>query len=181
MSKESNGAAEQPFQFTPAMVPATMHLEASVVRDLQFILGGVDDDEPFVDGVLWVGTMPTDDGKVCYGLHVYSSEYPEEGSITLATFDPGSDQSPRAHTLEEGDLRELLERLDAGLEYEGDLETENNHVELFNVEAAQELFSDAAAAIRALSSEPVADKPERPVSRALRSVAVIPASPEVSG
>ncbi|MEJ5019266.1 MazG-like family protein [Ochrobactrum vermis] len=74
-------------------------------------------------------------------------------STTLSVTDP----SPRAQALEEGDLRELLERLDAGLEYEGDLETENDHIELFNVEAAQELFSDAAAAIRALSSQPVAD------------------------
>jgi|GEM_PF-3473714 len=65
--------------------------------------------------------------------------------------------SPRAQALEEGSLQELLERLDAGLEYEGDLETENDHIELFNTEAALELFSDAAAAIRALSSQPVAD------------------------
>lgn len=59
--------------------------------------------------------------------------------------------SPREQALEEGDLRELLERLDDGLEYEGDLETENNHIELFNTEAALELFADAATAIRSLS------------------------------
>lgn len=65
--------------------------------------------------------------------------------------------SPRAQALEEGGLQELLERLDAGLEYEGWTETDGAPVELFDVEAAQDLFADAAAAIRALSSQPVED------------------------
>ncbi len=70
----------------------------------------------------------------------------------------GADAEPaRKLALGEGDLQELLERLDAGLEYEGDLETENDHIELFNVEAAQDLFADAATAIRALSSQDHAD------------------------
>lgn len=79
-------------------------------------------------------------------------------SVFIDNVIPVSALSPREQTLKVGDLRELLKRLDAGLEYEGDLETENNHVELFNIEAAQELFSDAAVAIRALSSQPVADE-----------------------
>ncbi|MCO7726420.1 hypothetical protein NJB93_07410 [Brucella intermedia] len=58
----------------------------------------------------------------------------------------------RELVLYEGDLQELLERLDAGLEYEGWAETDGAPVELFDVEAAQDLFADAAAAIRALSS-----------------------------
>lgn len=58
----------------------------------------------------------------------------------------------RELALEEGDLQELLERLDAGLEYEGWAETDGAPVELFDVEAAQDLFADAAAAIRTLSS-----------------------------
>lgn len=108
MSKDNTATPEQALQFAPAVVPATMHLEASAVRDLQFILGGVDDDEPFVDGVMWVGTMPGDNGESYYGLHVYSSEYPEEGSITLATFDPVSDPYPPAKALEECDLNTRL-------------------------------------------------------------------------
>lgn len=63
----------------------------------------------------------------------------------------------RELALEEGDLQELLERLDAGLEYEGWAETDGAPVELFDVEAAQDLFADAAAAIRALSSPDHAD------------------------
>ena len=55
------------------------------------------------------------------------------------------------------DLPELLERLDAGLEYEGWMETDGAPVELFDIEAAQDLFADAAAAIRALSSPDHAD------------------------
>lgn len=64
-------------------------------------------------------------------------------------------QSPRAQALEEGDLQELLLRLDHGLEHEGD--ALNGQIELFNIEAAEQLFADAAATIRALSSQPVAD------------------------
>ncbi|WP_408913831.1 hypothetical protein [Brucella pseudogrignonensis] len=80
-------ALEQAAQFAPAMVPAKMLLEAKSIQDLLFILGGCDEENPYHDGILWVGTMPDEDGDI-YGLHVYSNEYPEEGSITLATFVP---------------------------------------------------------------------------------------------
>lgn len=63
--------------------------------------------------------------------------------------------SPRAQALEKGDLQELLKRLDHGLEHEGD--ALNGQIELFNIEAAEQLFADAAATICALSSQPVAD------------------------
>jgi hypothetical protein len=78
---------EEAVQFAPAMVPAKMLLEAKSIQDLLFILGGCDEENPYHDGILWVGTIPDEDGDR-YGLHVYSNEYPEEGSITLATFEP---------------------------------------------------------------------------------------------
>lgn len=78
---------EFPMQFAPAMVPAKMLLDAEAIPNLLFILGGCDEENPYMDGTMWVGTMPSDDGDH-YGLHVYSNEYPEEGSITLASFEP---------------------------------------------------------------------------------------------
>lgn len=85
---------------------------------------------------------------------------------------PNHAENARQAVLEEGDLQELLERLDAGLEYEGELETENDHIELFNVEAAQDLFADAAAVIRSLSFPDHADvgKVEGELTAAARDV-----------
>jgi len=72
----------------------------------------------------------------------------------LSTLEPSAG---RAAVLEEGDLKELLERLDAGLQYEGSMDTEEGGTfDIVDIEAAQDLFADAAAAIRALSSQPVA-------------------------
>lgn len=82
-------ALEEVVPFAPAMIPAKMLLEAKSIQDLLFILGGCDEENPYHDGILWVGTMPDEDGDR-YGLHVYSNEYPEEGSITLATFQPAA-------------------------------------------------------------------------------------------
>lgn len=102
------------------------------------------------------------EARILSALEPFANSYPQGANLAAHSKNengPDHEPSPRAQALEEGDLQELLERLDAGLEYEGDLETENNHVELFNTEAALELFANAAAAIRALSSQPVADKP----------------------
>lgn len=109
-----------------------------------------------IDARMWA--VPTDwEGNDARGhADELSKPHPEYQWLrdALSALEPSA---ARELALEEGDLQELLERLDAGLEYEGELETENDHIELFNVEAAQDLFADAAAAIRALSSPNHAD------------------------
>jgi len=82
------------------------------------------------------------------------AEYVRADLAILSALEPSA---ARELALEEGDLQELLERLDAGLEYEGWMETDGAPVELFDIGAAQDLFADAAAAIRALSFTDHAD------------------------
>lgn len=72
------------------VVPAKMFLSKGAIANLVFQCGGIEDgdpDERWCDGVMWVGDLADDDGsKPVHGLHVYSTEYPEDGSVTLSEF-----------------------------------------------------------------------------------------------
>lgn len=83
------------------VVPSKMFLSKEAIASLVFQCGGIEDgdpDERWQDGMMWVGTLSDDDGsRSVHGLHVYSTEYPEDGSVTLATFKPRSAlTSPKA-------------------------------------------------------------------------------------
>lgn len=40
----------------------------------------------FTDGLLWVGNIQRDDGRIVHGLHISSADYSEEGGVTLCEF-----------------------------------------------------------------------------------------------
>ncbi|WP_238817580.1 hypothetical protein [Citrobacter freundii] len=40
----------------------------------------------FTDGLLWVGNIQRDDGSIVHGLHISSSDYSEEGGVTICEF-----------------------------------------------------------------------------------------------
>ncbi|WP_016980850.1 hypothetical protein [Pseudomonas amygdali] len=69
------------------LVPARILLDKNVIGAINFHCGDGDSQfGDYVDGELWVGALTDDDGKEVYGLHLLTSEYPEEGSTTLAEF-----------------------------------------------------------------------------------------------
>lgn len=77
-----------------SLVPSKMVLTPESMEALMFTVGGTEVDNPsaplderWLTGVLFVGDVKDDDGTSIHGLHVYSDEYPEEGSTTLVEFD----------------------------------------------------------------------------------------------
>ncbi|MDR9749887.1 hypothetical protein RG836_00370 [Pseudomonas sp. SZMC_28357] len=70
------------------LVPASMLLDKETIGAINFHCGDGADGQfgEYSDGLLWVGTVTDDDGKEVYGLHLATSEYPEEGSTTLVEF-----------------------------------------------------------------------------------------------
>lgn len=73
-----------------ALVPAKMSLSSDALQAIEFACGGDRDSDDvsdhWLDGALWVGAIKNDDGTETHGLHLYSYECPEEGSVTLAEF-----------------------------------------------------------------------------------------------
>ena len=70
------------------MVPQQIFLDASDIESICSQCGdghkrGYGD---FTDGLLWVGDIRRDDGTIMHGLHISSSDYTEEGGLTLAEF-----------------------------------------------------------------------------------------------
>jgi ribosomal protein L37AE/L43A len=70
------------------LVPKSMLLDKEVIGAINFHCGDGADGQfgEYSDGHLWVGTVTDDDGKGVHGLHLATSEYPEEGSTTLVEF-----------------------------------------------------------------------------------------------
>lgn len=69
-----------------ALVPERLPLGAGAIEALAFVCGGPGDEQPFLDGVMWVGELVDDDGKPIHGLHAYCVECEEEGGTALAEF-----------------------------------------------------------------------------------------------
>lgn len=70
------------------MVPQQIFLDASDIESICSQCGdghksGYGD---FTDGLLWVGDIQCDNGTIMHGLHISSSDYQEEGCLTLAEF-----------------------------------------------------------------------------------------------
>ena len=70
------------------MVPQQIFLDASDIESICSQCGdghksGYGD---FTDGLLWVGDIQCDNGTIMHGLHISSSDYQEEGGLTLAEF-----------------------------------------------------------------------------------------------
>jgi len=100
-TEEAKAAAEADYRqrilstlSLPAQEPAgalsnKFHIDGDAAKAISFMLGSSDeDDDTWSDALVWVGNLEDDDGKQVYGLHLANAEYPEEGGITLATFDP---------------------------------------------------------------------------------------------
>lgn len=75
------------------LAPASMLLDKETIGVINFHCGDGADGQfgEYSDGHLWIGAVTDDDGKEVYGLHLSTSEYPEEGSSTLVEFDPPED------------------------------------------------------------------------------------------
>lgn len=70
------------------LVPQQIFLDASDIESICSQCGdghksGYGD---FTDGLLWVGDIQCDNGTIMHGLHISSSDYQEEGGLTLAEF-----------------------------------------------------------------------------------------------
>lgn len=70
-----------------AGLPRKIFISGTAISNLIFQCVANEENTEFHDAIGWVGEIedPYDGSKV-YGLHVYSTEYPEDGSITLAEF-----------------------------------------------------------------------------------------------
>ncbi len=77
-----------------ARVPRKFGIPADAWEAAQFSFGGpgTGEGESFMDCTAWVGYIEGDDGAKTYGLHLSCDECPEEGSITLAEFEPPAPQ-----------------------------------------------------------------------------------------
>jgi len=112
---------QQPFTVPDgyALVPQTMHLDKGVIDALLFHVGGLDgaeEEDKYVDGILWVGEVLGDDGeREAYGLNIACAECPEEGSTNLIEF-----AAPIAQTAPLGKFRmgDLVKK-STGSEWEG--------------------------------------------------------------
>ena len=105
------------------VLPSKFRIDGDAAKAISFMLGSSDeDDDTWSDALLWVGNLEDDDGEQVFGLHLANSEYPEEGSITLATFAP----QPEADITEEIDARlyhlhvEALAEIKAAVDGESD-------------------------------------------------------------
>lgn len=80
----------EPTQAVPegwALVPQQIFLEPSDIESICSQCGnGSELYGDYTDGILWVGDIQDDAGNITHGLHISSSDYPEEGGITLANF-----------------------------------------------------------------------------------------------
>ncbi len=70
------------------LVPQQIFLEPSDIESICSQCGdghesGYGD---FTDGLLWVGNIQRDDGSIVHGLHISSSDYSEEGGVTICEF-----------------------------------------------------------------------------------------------
>lgn len=77
------------------MVPQQIFLDASDIESICSQCGdghksGYGD---FTDGLLWVGDIQCDNGTIMHGLHISSSDYQEEGGLTLAEFKAPAQES----------------------------------------------------------------------------------------
>lgn len=77
------------------MVPQQIFLDAS---DIESICSQCGDGHKsrygdFTDGLLWVGDIRRDDVTIMHGLHISSSDYQEEGGLTLAEFKAPAQES----------------------------------------------------------------------------------------
>ena len=71
------------------LVPERMHLSREAIESITAHCGDGQEDAgygPYSDGVLWVGEIEEEDGAKTYGLHIATTDYPEEGSTTLVEF-----------------------------------------------------------------------------------------------
>ncbi|EAA8533436.1 hypothetical protein JHU72_001081 [Salmonella enterica] len=71
-----------------ALVPQQIFLEPS---DIELICSQCGDGHEsgygdFTDGLLWVGNIQRDDGRIVHGLHISSADYTEEGGVTVCEF-----------------------------------------------------------------------------------------------
>lgn len=70
-----------------ALVPQQIFLDPSDIESICSQCGnGGEQYGDYTDGILWVGDIQDDAGNITHGLHISSSDYPEEGGITLANF-----------------------------------------------------------------------------------------------
>jgi hypothetical protein len=67
-------------------VPAKFTIPGAAISGLVFQCGANEDNTEFSDAIAWVGELKDDAGESVHGLHAYSTEYPEDGSVTLAEF-----------------------------------------------------------------------------------------------
>lgn len=77
------------------MVPQQIFLDASDIESICSQCGdghksGYGD---FTDGLLWIGDIQCDNGTIMHGLHISSSDYQEEGGLTLAEFKAPAQES----------------------------------------------------------------------------------------
>jgi hypothetical protein len=70
-----------------AVVPKRMELLPEDIAVIMYHCGGDPDatelDEQYSGGILWIGEVQEDDGRLVHGLNIASTECPEEGSTTL--------------------------------------------------------------------------------------------------
>lgn len=70
-----------------AVVPKRMELLPEDIAVIMYHCGGDPDatevDEQYTGGILWIGEVQEDDGRLVHGLNIASAECPEEGSTTL--------------------------------------------------------------------------------------------------
>lgn len=70
-----------------AVVPKRMELLPEDIAVIMYHCGGDPDatevDEQYSGGILWIGEVQEDDGRLVHGLNIASAECPEEGSTTL--------------------------------------------------------------------------------------------------
>jgi len=147
-----------------ALTAAVPHLAAVRVKKLEW--HGPDYEDEY--WASWLGgrytiQANTDDGRWLSGVggnfqSVDAAKAAAQADYEARILSALEPSNGRAAVLEDGDLKELVERLDAGLQYEGSMDTEEGGTfDIVGIEAAQDLFADAAAAIRALSSPDHAD------------------------
>ena len=71
------------------LVPQQMFIDADGIEAICSQCGNGDENQygEYTDGLLWVGDIQDDDGKVVHGLHISSADYSEEGGLTIYQFE----------------------------------------------------------------------------------------------
>jgi hypothetical protein len=69
------------------LVPQEMHLSAEAMEGICFHCGdGGFAFGEFTDGILFIGAIDDSDGQKIHGLHIATTDYPEEGCATVCEF-----------------------------------------------------------------------------------------------